>query len=50
MSWVYIMLIFILTDVMLYLKYWKQFARRFYFMNYSIAVGWMMVYKLRSAN
>lgn len=47
MTWIYILPIFLLADTMLYLKYWKQFARRFHFMNYGIAVGWMMAYKLR---
>lgn len=46
-SWIYCIPALLLTDVMLYLKYWKQFARRYYFCNYGLTVGWMMAYKLR---
>lgn len=47
MAWIYILPIFLLTDTLLYTKYWKQFARRYYFVNYGIGTGWMMAYKLR---
>lgn len=46
MSWIYIIPAILLTDITLYLKYWKRFAQRFYFMNYGIGVGWLMASKL----
>jgi hypothetical protein len=50
MTWVYIIPIFFLTDALLYLKYWQLYAKRFHFVNYGVAVGWMMAYKLRQKN
>lgn len=47
MTWVYIIPLFFLTDVLLYTKYWQLFAKRHYFLNYGVAVGWMMAYQLR---
>lgn len=47
MTWVYIIPLFFLTDILLYIKYWRPYAKRFYFMNYGVAVGWKMAYTLR---
>ncbi|MDX9668747.1 hypothetical protein [Pseudomonas sp. P8_250] len=46
MTWVYIIPLFFLTDGLLYMACWQKFAKQFHFMNYGIAVGWMMAYKL----
>lgn len=47
MAWIYIIPIFFLTDILLYIKYWQAYARRYYFIDYHPTVGWAMVYKLR---
>lgn len=47
MTWVYIIPLFFLIDVMLYIQYWRSFAKRYYFVNYGVAVGCMMAYTLR---
>lgn len=48
MTWIYIIPIFFLTDALLYMKYWQQFAKRYYFVDYGIGMGWMIAYKLRN--
>lgn len=47
-SWIYCIPVLLLTDVMLYVRYWQQFAQRYYFIDYGFTTGWMMAYKLRS--
>ena len=47
MTWIYLILVFFLTDILLYARHWKNFARRYYFVDYGISYGWMMAWKLR---
>lgn len=47
MTWIYLIPILFLTDILLYLKYWLPFAKKFYFLDYGIGVGWRMAFMLR---
>jgi len=49
-TWIYLIPLFFLTDSLLYMRYWKLFAKKFYFLDYGIAVGWRMAFMLRKKN
>lgn len=46
MALVYALLLLLGLDIFLYVRNWKTFAKKYFFLDYGIGVGWAITYKL----